>query len=36
VELRIIPPARASLLARWLGGRTVPGTSEDGENGLRL
>jgi signal peptide peptidase SppA len=36
VELRIIPPARASLLARWLGGRTVPGTSDDGESGVPL
>jgi signal peptide peptidase SppA len=30
VELRVIPPARVSLLARWLGGRTVPGTSDEG------
>lgn len=36
VELRLIPSARASLLARWLGGRTVPGTSDNSENGVRL
>jgi len=37
VVLKLIPPARSSLLARWLGGRTIPGTSDDGERpfGLR-
>ena len=30
VDLRVIPPARGSLLARWLGGRIVPGTSDEG------
>jgi len=34
VELRIIPPARSSLIGRWLGGRSVPGTSDDA--GLHL
>jgi signal peptide peptidase SppA len=34
VELRLVPPARASLLARWLGSRRVPGI-DDG-NGLAL
>jgi ClpP class serine protease len=36
VDLRVIPPARASLLARWLGGRTVPGTSDEGAPDLPL
>jgi ClpP class serine protease len=34
VELRIIPPARSSLIARWLGGRSVPGTSDDAGPGF--
>jgi signal peptide peptidase SppA len=29
VRLRVIPPARASLLARWLGGRPAPTTWEE-------
>ncbi len=36
VELRLIPPARRSLLARWIGGRTVPGTSDEDSFRLRL
>jgi signal peptide peptidase SppA len=36
VDLRVIPPARGSLLARWLGGRTVPGTSEESAPDLPL
>ena len=35
-DLRVIPPARGSLLARWLGGRTVPGTSEESAPDLPL
>jgi signal peptide peptidase SppA len=34
VQLRLVPPARASLLARWLGGRTVPGTSDGDESAV--
>jgi ClpP class serine protease len=36
VQLRVIPPARPSLLARWIGGRTIPGTSDEGESAFKL
>lgn len=29
VQLRVIPPARSSLLARWLGGRPLPAAAEE-------
>jgi len=34
VEIRLVPPARGSLLGRWLGGRAVPGTAEGDEGAV--